>query len=356
MYLCGMNNGRLRYGLIWIIWGVISCSPPPAHPVSTGMYYWKTRFILQEEEQKYLKDCKVQRLFVKFADIAVHPMSGTVEPLSLLNIQDTTGIGQMEVTPCFFITNEVFLQLTEAQTIWLSDRIMETLESVGAGFNRTPEQWEEIQFDCDWTSSTRSSYFAFLKQMRRKLPDVALSATIRLHQYKNPRLTGVPPVQRGTLMCYNTGDIDAPLPHNSILGVEEAEKYLTPPAHYPLPLDLALPIFSWAPVYRDDHLWRIIPDPAPMTWSDSSRFDQSENQITVKAATFVGGHYLSPGDLVRIEAVTPELLFQMVPLLRQTDLAPDAGILFYHLDTNTLRNFSPVQIQRLCDTLAQHEN
>jgi hypothetical protein len=61
-------------------------------------------------------------------------------------------------------------------------------------------------------------------------------------------------------MLYNTGDIDTPDETNSIFKPEDAKKYLKgAPASYPLPLDVALPAFSWTLVFRDGELWKILP-------------------------------------------------------------------------------------------------
>lgn len=52
-------------------------------------------------------------------------------------------------------------------------------------------------------------------------------------------------------MCYNISDIKNPGTENSIFTEGEARKYFTNINKYPLPLDIALPAFSWAVVYRN---------------------------------------------------------------------------------------------------------
>lgn len=324
------------------------------HKSQRGYYYWKTDFALSQREQLYLESCSVQRLFVKFADIGRNQQTGEVEPFSLLTVSDTSGILQKEIIPCFFITNEVFQNSNSAQVMWLVGKIMESLESISQQFDKKPEDWQEIQIDCDWTASSREAYFLFLKQIRRKLPDVCFSATIRLHQFKNPRQTGVPPVERGTLMCYNTGEIEVEATENAILSYETAAPYLSAPLPtYPIPLDLAFPVFSWAPIYRDGELWRIIPDPAPNLFSDTSRFYCVNRRIAVKSPTFVGGHYLRTGDHIRQDTISPELLLSMSGLIRQVQTTADASLLFYHLDSMATVRFNPLIINYLCDTLTQ---
>jgi hypothetical protein len=57
--------------------------------------------------------------------------------------------------------------------------------------------------------------------------------------------TGVPPVDRGMLMFYNMGRFSADPEARAIFDLESARRYLARISSYPLPLDLALPMWSW---------------------------------------------------------------------------------------------------------------
>jgi hypothetical protein len=98
--------------------------------------------------------------------------------------------------------------------------------------------------DCDWSAKTKAKFFRLTRIMNDSL-DVPLTATIRLHQYANPKGTGVPPADRGMLMPYNVGQITAQGDGNSIFDLSIAEPYFTSSSPYPLPLDIGLPAFSW---------------------------------------------------------------------------------------------------------------
>ena len=67
---------------------------------------------------------------------------------------------------------------------------------------------KEIQLDCDWNSSTQKKYFNLIEEMKLypTWENIVWSATIRLHQLKYPKQTGVPPVNKGVLMFYNMGN------------------------------------------------------------------------------------------------------------------------------------------------------
>jgi len=117
---------------------------------------------------------------------------------------------------------------------------------------------KEIQFDCDWTIKTKGKYFYFLKEVKSLLPNnILLSATIRLHQYKYPGKTGVPPVNRGMLMVYNISDPKQYAQPNSIFDKNKAAAYFTSDIKYPLPLDIVLPAWSWSLVFRDHQFYQV---------------------------------------------------------------------------------------------------
>ena len=107
---------------------------------------------------------------------------------------------------------------------------------------------KEIQIDCDWTMRTRTAYYRFLKQLRDMAgkDGIRLSATIRLHQLSQP----APPVDRGVLMMYNTGDFTDLECSKPILDMDDAAPYMSSLSSYNLPLASAYPLFSWRILFR----------------------------------------------------------------------------------------------------------
>lgn len=312
------------------------CVKRPPKPLKTAFYCWQTTLGLSGEQSEYLSSAGCGKIYVKALDVGVDAASGDVVPYSQLAVADTAGLSQLEVVPVVFITNETIRRLTDDEkTGWLAEKIAAALVRAGAAGARRPE----FQVDCDWTQSTREPFFKLLKKIRTCLPqDALLSATIRLHQYKFPEQTGVPPADRGMLMLYNTGDIDAPGETNSIFKPEDAKKYLNgAPARYPLPLDAALPAFSWTLVFRDEELWKILP----------GHDDRLPTGI-LERGTFQNGHYLRPGDFLRQEVISPELLRESALLVANASLADDATLAFFHLDNNTPRAFPAPLIRSVC--------
>ncbi len=334
---------------------LLACTAAPG-PRKTGFYYWQTELAISPAFNQYLQDISCNTLYVKFLDIGRNPDNHAIEPLALLECRDTQLLFNKTIIPCIFLTNSVFQDITPTQIEWLAGKTLDALESIGAQFPgrfnfKTKGAPTEIQLDCDWSASTQKAYFAYLQTLKKRLPPhFRLSATIRLHQYKFPQQTGVPPVERGMLMLYNTGDIDDPSTQNSIFDLEASKKYIQgAPKHYPLPLDVALPVFSWALVYRDDHLWKIIANPEDSLFSDRSRFDTLANSLnlSVQKATFLRGHYLRPGDQIRIERITPALLQEAAQLAATIALADDAVLAFFQADSSVIRAFPSYTLQTI---------
>ena len=348
MWCRGASNRILLTG--FALAAMAGCENPKPRVVTPAFYHWKTTLQITPAERAYLDSFSCNRLYIKLLDVGRSPETGDITPYARLEINDPADLSGLEVTPVVFITNEVFQHILEEKNGWLAGKITD----VFSAFLKTHGlHWSgEVQFDCDWTPSTRAAFFQFLKEIRKRLPDdTRLSATIRLHQYKFPDQTGVPPVDRGMLMFYNTGDIESAAGANSVFDLKDAEKYIAgAPEHYSLPLDLALPVFSWGLVYRDGELWKILPEIPASVLQDTAKFSRPAGApngnfepYAVKAGTFLSGHYLRPGDLLRVEVVSPAMLCDAARLAAKADLSDRASVAFFHLDTLTLRRY-PVQL------------
>lgn len=328
----------LKFASIITLALLFGCVRRSQESLKPAFYCWQTTLGLSGAMSDYLASTGCKKIYVKVLDVGLDPADGSIVPYSQLTVADTAGLSQLEVVPVVFITNETIRRLTDDEkTGWLAEKIAGALVRAGSAGARA--QNPEFQVDCDWTQGTREAFFRLLEKIRSHLPHGALlSATIRLHQYKFPDQTGVPPTDRGMLMLYNTGDIDAPDETNSIFKPEDAKKYLKgAPATYPLPLDVALPAFSWTLVFRDGELWKILPG-----------HDDHLPTGTLEHGTFQNGHYLRPGDFLRQEVISPELLRESALMAAGASLADDATLAFFHLDNNTPRAFPAPLIRSVC--------
>lgn len=312
--------------------------------------------------QDYLAQTGAHKLYVKFFDV---DWDGQ-RPVPLAEVEiDTAGLSSLDVVPCVFITNRCMAQLPADAVNDLAERILRKTFELAA--QRPSMRIREFQADCDWTASTRERYFDLLRVLRQRLHErqISLSVTVRLHQYRYPDQAGVPPADKGLLMCYNTGDVEDPAETNSILRPEILESYLRHARPYPLHLDAALPVFRWGVLFRQGRMIRLLHALEAEHLNDTARFhalDDTPERIypvhlesaerfhapdntcyEVVRSTFLQGHYLYAGDRLRLEAPTLQDLQQAAQMLRplwKRNTSPST-LAFYHLDTLNMRHFSP---------------
>lgn len=336
---------------------LLSCNseaqPEPAPP---SFYHWKTHFQITPYEHRYLDSLGVEKIFAKFFDVDWDATASVPVPLAMVEM-DTTSLVGLEIVPTIFITNRTLINLPMQEVDSLARRILQKISQLAT------EQPKEIQFDCDWTSQTRDKYFALLDAARRSAsasftfsnhhPPLKISATIRLHQLKYPNETGVPPVDRGMLMCYNMGDLEEWATENSILDSKVAASYLPEAStvNYPLPLDVALPIFRWGVLFRDGEMIKLFNNLSASDLQDSARFlKTAANRYEVVRNTYLYAHYLYAGDQIRLEAADPASVSRMARLLNNKVSVPHKfTIAFYHLDSTDLRFFPKETIMTILD-------
>jgi hypothetical protein len=292
-----------------------------------------------------------RRLYVKFFDVAWDDASNEAVPqASLERVGEWT---DYDMVPTVFITNQTMLELPATERKDLAERILQKITSLWPGL-----QPGEIQLDCDWTEGSRDAYFQLLALVRERLPTTTkLSVTLRLHQYRYPEQTGVPPADRAMLMFYNMGDLTDWEEPNSILNLEKARPYLQTTAPYPLPLDLALPIFNWGVLFREGKMIKLLPGLTAnaLTAVGAKLLDQGDDQrFEITKSTYLEGYYLYRGDQLRLETIRAEQLVEAARLLRSVTTSSNAYLSFYHLDSTLLSQFSVTDL-RHCLTVLENE-
>lgn len=328
-----------------------SCADNQKRKISPAFYYWKIKDKPSSFEESYLDSFGVKKLYSKLFDIDWDAGINFPSPKSIARYGSRYREG-VEVIPTIFITNRALEnfpnndeQLKELATK-IYDKIMEVND---------PLNWihSEVQFDCDWTLGTKDKYFTLLEHLVESMNyiGVKVSATIRLHQVKYFEKTGVPPVDRGMLMFYNMGDLDKVGTENSILDVEIGKSYFQNFDSYPLPLDVALPIFQWGVIFRDGKLVRLINNLRAIDLKDESRFEQiAENRFMVVSSTYLEGYYLYEGDLIRLENVEQQALLESAKALSAVIESQDLTVSFYHLDSLSLSAFPKDSLEQILDT------
>lgn len=312
-----------------------ACSDSNSRTITPAFYHWKTNLSIDSTAILSLDALKVEKLYVKFFDIDWNSSAGEAIPKAILIANDFDL--KKEIIPTIYITNRTFLKSDENAQKVLAQRTAQKIKSISKKYGISSPK--EIQFDCDWSGKTREAFFDFIKIFRKEIEvPIQISSTIRLHQVKYFEKAGVPPVDRGMLMFYNMSDLDDWETENSILDLAEAEKYFQNFDRYPLTLDVALPAYSWAVLFRNGKLIKLIPE---VKKTELSQFELLEkNRYKVKESTYFQGHYLYENDWIRYENIEPETLLKAANRLAGIIENPNLTVSFYHLGNHSFEDFS----------------
>lgn len=220
-----------------ILW---SCRGAERRPVTRSAYYWSTSFSIDSLKEHFLKSHRISRLYIRYFDV-VPDQSGQAVPNATIRFVSLVPRG-LEVVPVVYIVNDCMTHDISD----LPDKMLRRILQMNA--TNDIRGVKEIQIDCDWTQRTQKSYFSFLQHLHdmaaRK--GILVSATIRLHQLSQTP----PPVDRGVLMMYNTGDFTDIHCQHPILDMRDVAPYLKYVGGYALPLSAAYPLFRWRLLYR----------------------------------------------------------------------------------------------------------
>ena len=317
-----------------------SCLSGEHKNISVSFYFWRTRFKLNTLEKKTLAECNVSQLFVKFLDIDWSEENQFPIPVAALDSLPESD-NKINITPVIFITNRTFANISEI----LLDSFVQVLAEKCFSYPNFSGV-KEIQFDCDWSGETRDKYFDFLKKIKVTLnisnhTKKNISATIRLHQYKDFKKTGVPPVENGMLMVYNLNAIDDIENRNAVLDLATLKSYLISGKKYPLPLNIALPIYSQGVLLRDGHAAHLFNNLILQEVENDSIFQKTTQAIfTVKHNSYFKEVYIYEDDKLRIDEVSKENLSAAYKLLLKYFDADLNKITFFSLDSACLKKYN----------------
>jgi hypothetical protein len=325
-----MNSTHLKRSLFLLLLFALlfSCQSNQGVPVS--FYYWKQTFELTKEQQKLLKETKTERLYMKFFDVVLDE-NNQPKPISKIQFNEPT---KLEVIPCVFIQNDVFRYANDVH--FLAKKISHLIDEIS---DHQSLKIKEIQIDCDWTKGTRDHYFAFLDELKRQQGETKLACTIRLHQIKYQESSGIPPVDKGLLMCYNMDDIEGISTPNSIVSSKVLKQYVREDTEYPITLDLALPIYQWGLIFRLGKLSVISNDLSVQDLPAKSISRVGEHTYKVKEDVVANETNFCKGDLIRFETSPPKTLVKIAEYFKETNLTFNQ-LIFYHISQEHLNKYN----------------
>lgn len=312
----------LKKILILLIFLIFSCTKQEQPSIS--FYYWKTIFKLSQSETTILSDNKVSKIYLRYFDISIDKNK---QPFPEAPIRFEQKPSNIEIVPVIYIKNQVFLN----KNLDISDLASKTNSFINQINTQNQIEISEIQIDCDWSLNSKNCYLKFIEIFKEK-SNKKLSATIRLHQIKYFRQTKIPNVEKGVLMYYNMGKI-APDSLNSIYDQKIANRYLESLKNYPLKLNIALPIYSWAIHIRTNKVIGLKNKIDVKTIEKDTNFVILKNNFyKVKNNNFKSGTFYKKNDLLKFESISNSDLLEMASDLESNLKQNPNEIIFYDLD------------------------
>ena len=279
-----------------------------------GVYHWKTTYDPTEWERQWMKQHRVDRLYVKLFEVDAGSKHGfddwRMVPVATTRFAQPLPQG-VEVVPVVYITVDAIRTLgefdwdaRERYANMLVERIYAMLAEHYGG------QVREVQLDCDWTQSTRDEFFRFCGDIKRALKQhgAALGGTVRLHQLGDKDI----PFDRPLLMCYNTGRLQDRATRNSILDHGDVAPYLRHLSDSALAAyDIAWPAYGWGVQFHADGRFSGLVAPVQ---DDTTRLEWGE-----------------PDEVRRVKRMLP-------PVKEHT-------VVLYHLDEQMLKHYFDEEIE-----------
>lgn len=319
-----------------------ACTGREDRPVQPSFYYWRTVFNPSAEEVATLTEHKVKTLYVKLFDVDWNEDNAAAEPVAKSIFRQAPPQG-ITITPVVFITQAPLQKLDSVGINALAVNIGKLLQSI-ATTDSLPLS-NEVQLDCDWTATTKDKFFHLLQQLRKHLFFRAktVSATIRLHQLKFIAQVGVPPVDKGLLMCYNMGNLRHAETANSIIEEAELKKYINNLGDYPLPLDVALPLFDWWVLFEGKQYKGLVREFQPPA-------NNTERIIRFTNDTTIGGHAFRAGQWLRHETSDAAVVKACADRIAKKLKSKSPTVILYRLHQPLLTKYTRHELESFFDS------
>ena len=313
--------------------------------VVKGIYYWESKAdSFSKAETEIINKTGIKKLYLKLFEVSYDEELGAV-PISKTNLDWFTDFDSLNVIPCIYIQNDVLsnietkeIEELASNTFFLISKKMDELIS-------NPIPFSEIQIDCDWTPTTKKNYFKFLEILHQK-SKLKLSCTLRLYPYKYSNKMGIPPVDRVMLMCYNLLSPKNNEKKNSIFDLNEFKKYTDIAIDYPLPIDVALPKYSWNICYENTTFKGVVHGPQENLKHNLKTINPLWSIL--QKDTVIDNLYLRRGYRIKHETVSNETLEKLIDQLKiHTKFKDTITVTFFQLDEEEFKQTSYEELDQL---------
>ncbi len=332
---------------------MVSCTDKAHLTVAeqNGIYYWRTTFSLNDYEKDFLNKHDVKKLYIKFFDVDKDwkaKKGDEIVPIATIQFNDSILPG-IEVVPTIYITTSAIdaMKLKEDQ---YAEKI---IKRVNAICRQNRIEFNELQLDCDWTKHTQDYFYKLCEEIKQLMDSTQiLSSTIRLHQLTQTP----PPVDKGVLMVYNTGNLMEMSTDNSIFSRKDIEPYFRDNrlANYSLPLDVAYPAYGWSLVFRpgkdkyyfDRIMQRTDFSAFPQLKSVGKNVYETTSEIIFDTNNESWDRVYS-GYRIRLERPSAKEILEVKDMIEKQLANKPHGNILYHLDESQLSHYSNNEINKI---------
>jgi len=138
---------------------------------------------------------------------------------------------------------------------------------------------------------------------------------------------------------------------NSIASLEELKKYVSG-KKYPLKLDVALPIFNWGILFRNERFMGILGNVSKQEYDENFiEYEYLENGRYCSLTDKVKGNFfIRKGDIIKIEEVSKEELHQMAEYLKsEINMDKYSRVTFFSWNNLYINNYGTDEIKNIRD-------
>ncbi|MDE6854182.1 MAG: hypothetical protein K2J38_03910 [Muribaculaceae bacterium] len=323
------------------------------HSEKNSVYYWKTVLRLDSAERTFIRRHDIGRIYLRMFDVSVDELAppdspDRVVPNASLRIDDrqyrmlSDSLSDIEFVPVVYITLDALKAMKDHEGLSASNIVTRVSNMCSYnGLNGV----HELQLDCDWTSTTEHSFFSLCDSVRQSIDALGLpwrlSSTIRLHQLARK----APPVDRGVLMVYNTGNFNDPDAANSIIDASDVRPYIKHLADYPLHLDVAYPAYSWQLLFRKRQFIGLM---SGVNVQDSAQFMRTgAGSYTARRDIPYNNRMIINGDMIRHESSDADDILAVKAMIEKRLSGRPHSVIIYHLDTDNLSKYSSDEINNI---------
>jgi len=339
------NSGDRLLGFLALalfVFLVSSCREG-TEPAKGMFYFWRTTLDMSSVERNAMTNLGTAPLRVRLFDVVFDGVRA--RPVGTLRVAPSAK--GLEVLPVVFLREKVF---HDTQSV--ADLAANLLAERDTICHRGGLVCRGLELDCDWNASSQAGFFRMAAILRDSLHarGESIRSTVRLHQFAKPTMAGVPPVDRTTLMVYNMGRLSAKASERSILDLAELDKWLPRKAAYPLPVDVALPLYSWTIQIREGKPVDLLQETSPDDLEQNlSRLEVTDSGTwCAKEGFFLQGHWIRQGDVLKTEEVANEDLETAAKRLgARLPASDDREVVYFDLRERNLRHHDQNTLVRL---------